>query len=86
MEWRDPPKVSQPNNVKPPPEWADKLVANPGQWAMVETFPFGSRANNLQYLISHNKMGWQKEYPGRWEAAKRIYENGEELFVRYMPE
>lgn len=85
IEWRDPPEVDNAPSGMPEPDWAKELVANPRQWAMVESWPRKPQANHRQAWISHHNYRWQDNYTGEWEASFR--QNGDmfEVFVRYVP-
>lgn len=69
----------------PEPEWAKDLVEHPGEWAVVERFGFDkTKANSMQARIVQRYWKWQDKYHGRWESSYREYENGYEVFARYV--
>jgi hypothetical protein len=70
----------------PEPEWAADLKARPREWAVVERFGFDkTKANSYQQKISQGYWKWMENYRGSWESKYRKYDNGYEVFARYMP-
>jgi hypothetical protein len=68
------------------PQWAQDLIHRPGEWAIVERIGFDKpKANGLQQKISRGAWKWQENYSGYWEARYREYDNGYEIYARYMP-
>lgn len=70
----------------PEPQWAQDLIHRPGEWAIVERFGYDkTKANALQSRLVQGYWKWQEKYNGRWEASYREYDNGYEVYARYIP-
>lgn len=71
----------------PEPLWAKALRDRPNEWAIIERIGFDrSKANSIQSRISKQYWRWMENYPGYWEAKYREYDNGFEIYARYVIE
>jgi len=85
-EFKPLPGISAKTRTTPEPHWAQDLIHRPTQWAVVERFGFDRhKANAMQQRISRGYWKWQEQYHGYWEASYREYDNGFEVYARYIP-
>jgi hypothetical protein len=85
-EFKNPPPVQNKARQAPEPHWAKDLIRRPNEWAVVERYGFDkTKANAMQQKISRGYWKWQEQYHGYWESMYREYDNGYEVYARYIP-
>jgi hypothetical protein len=80
-------EFEQPTPAIPPmtarPAVAYELVENPGQWALIGTWPNAASARQMAYAIRQGSSGWQMF--GRGFEAQAVTVIGEHrIYVRYV--
>jgi hypothetical protein len=81
LVWEDPPGAMSGTRT-PRPEWADTLMARPGQWARVQEFDTPTLSGTAAGGIRHGRS-WAKP-KGTWDAVSRTIDGRCWLYARYV--